>query len=190
MRYKILIMKSNLNKLTFHRLHLNKKLYSELDNLERVLESKNEEINQLSRNLESGRDSNNRLFEEKCSLEKNVKFNFRSLFQVSELSDLKSRNRIQIDRLNENVEKLTQINTEHEITIKNINHDKNNLQKRLDDVIFENSSNISKLKAKEDALNYTKNQLDETTKNLNKQQVKFILKISFKTQSQREITKD
>jgi len=81
---------------------------------------------------------------------------------------------MQIDRLNENVERLNQLNGDLEHNIKVLNQEKANLQKRLDDLNFENNSNISKLKAKEDALIYTKEQLDETSKNLNKQQV-FIL---------------
>jgi len=78
---------------------------------------------------------------------------------------------MQIDRLNENVERLNQLNGDLEHNIKVLNQEKANLQKRLDDLNFENNSNISKLKAKEDALIYTKEQLDETSKNLNKQQV-------------------
>jgi len=54
-------------------LHLNKKLYSELDNLERVLEEKNDEIAGLGRNLMMSSDANNRLSEDKSILERNVR---------------------------------------------------------------------------------------------------------------------
>jgi len=93
---------------------------------------------------------------------------------VSELTELKNKNKVQIDKLNENVDRLNQINHDHEHNNKILNQENNSLQKRLDDLNFENNSNISKLKAKEDALTYTKVQLEETSKNLNKQQVNFL----------------
>lgn len=93
---------------------------------------------------------------------------------MSELTELKNKNKVQIDKLNENVDRLNQINHDHEHNNKILNQEKNSLQKRLDDLNFENNSNISKLKAKEDALTYTKVQLEETSKNLNKQQVNFL----------------
>lgn len=92
---------------------------------------------------------------------------------VNELSDLRARNKIQIDRLNETVDRNNQVINDQELNIKSLHHEKNSLQKRYDDLAFENNSNISKLRAKEDALLHTKNQLEETSKNLNKQNVSF-----------------
>jgi chromosome segregation ATPase len=55
---------------------LNKKLYSELDNLERVVDTKNEQNSHLTRQLDQGHENNARLFNEKLVLEKNVTFLF------------------------------------------------------------------------------------------------------------------
>jgi len=102
-------------------------------------------------------------------------------FKVNELTELKNKNRNQIEKLNENIDRLNQILSDQDVALKNIEFDKNKLQKRYDDLSFENSSNISKLKAKEENLAYTKSQLEESSKSGNKQQVQFILtNFSFK----------
>jgi chromosome segregation ATPase len=133
-------------------------LYSELDQLERVLDSRNEEIDQLKSSLDQSKNHNNRLMDDKSDLERTI----------SELNDLKSRNKIQIERLNDSNDRNSKLILDHESTIKNLAHEKNNLQKRFDDLSFENSSNISKLKSKEEALHHTKIQLEDTSRNLNK----------------------
>jgi len=51
---------------------LNKKLYGELNNLEKVIEDKNDEITNLSRQIDQFYENNVLLSDEKLSLEKKV----------------------------------------------------------------------------------------------------------------------
>ena len=65
-KFKITIL------ILYIRIILNKKLYSELDNLEKVVDTKNEQNSHLTRQLEQSNDNNSRLYNEKIVLEKNV----------------------------------------------------------------------------------------------------------------------
>lgn len=52
---------------------LNKKLYGELNNLEKIIEDKNQEISHLSKQLDTFYENNVNLNDDKLNLEKKVK---------------------------------------------------------------------------------------------------------------------
>ena len=56
----------------FYRQLLNKKLYGELNNLEKIIEDKNQEISHLSKQLDTFYENNVNLNDDKLSLEKKV----------------------------------------------------------------------------------------------------------------------
>ena len=93
---------------------------------------------------------------------------------LSDLTDLKNKNRSQIDRLNDQVDQLNKICEDQDLNLKNLEFEKNKLQKKFDDLMFENNSNISKLKSKEEMLIFNKGQLEEANRNISKLQVKKI----------------
>ncbi len=90
---------------------------------------------------------------------------------MSELADLKNRNMHSIDKLNDNVERLNQICNDQDQSLKNLDFEKNKLQKRYEDLSYENSNNVSKLKSTQDSLSYTRSQLEEANKKISLQQV-------------------
>jgi len=90
------------------------------------------------------------------------------------LNDVKNRNKLQIDKLSDNVDRLNSVCNEQDQSLKNLEFERNKLQKRYDDLSFEQNNTLGKLKTSQDNLNYTKGVLDEANKKINHLQVNLL----------------
>lgn len=81
------------------------------------------------------------------------------------------RNKNNIDKLTDNVERLNQICNEQDQSLKNLEFERNKLQKRYDDLSFENNNTVGKLHTTQDNLQFTKASLDDANKKVNNLQV-------------------
>ncbi len=91
---------------------------------------------------------------------------------MSELTDLKNKNKLSIDKLNDNVDRLNQICNDQDQSLKNLEFEKTQLQKRNDDLNYDNNNNLAKIRSTQESLNFTKNELDDANKKITHQQVK------------------
>jgi chromosome segregation ATPase len=144
------------------KLALNKKLYTDNNNLFRNLETRNSEIVALREQIADLEDMNEKLLAERNSLEKSN----------NNLNDVKNGQKQAMDRLEQEVDKLNTILGKQENHIKNLDAEKLQIISKNDDLNFELKNLHGKLKAKEENLSFTSRQLEEANKTITKLEVK------------------
>lgn len=150
--------KENLQNNLNEKLALNKKLFNDNNNLFRTLESRNAEIEGLREGLMDCEEANSKLNEEKNSLEKNL----------NNVSDVKKSQDTTIVKYQNEIDKFNKICDEQDSIIKNLSEEKNDVIGRNDELNFELKNALGKLKSKEEGLNFTSRQLEESNKSIAK----------------------
>jgi chromosome segregation ATPase len=130
----------------------NKKLYSELNSLEKALNVKVEEIQGLRAQLNECMDRNARLNDEKIELEE----------IVNNLKEIKHRNQNELEDLFHENERLKKSNFDQDKRLKKLDADKEKLLINIDNLNYENSNLITKIKGREENLHSNQRILEET----------------------------
>lgn len=146
----------NTNTLLNEKLIQNKKLYQDYTNLQMMLENKSNEISHLRNGLNDIVQKNGQLSEEKKELEK----------LVNELKEIKLRNKNEIERFTQENSKLSMMCKDEELIIKSLEIERNKFFEMNEELKIENSSLHSKIKQRDDNLNYYQKQLDESNKTI------------------------
>ena len=145
-------LQNNLNE----KISLNKKLYNDNNTLYKTLENKNTEIDSLINKINEQDDKLNKINQDNSNLEQNV----------FTLQDQKQSQKLRIDNLTIDLERLKKLNDDNQRLIKRLDTEKIELIAKLDEIRFELKNTIGKLKSKEDNLNFTQMQLDGANKNI------------------------
>jgi chromosome segregation ATPase len=140
----------------------NKQLYIDYSNLSTQLEIKNSEVIKYRSQLSEIIERNERLTEEKEQLENKVYIII--IVKIYELRDLKNKNKIEVERIYEDNQNLKKIIRDDEIMIKNLEEERDRYMEMNQNLQYENTNLIGKLRTKEDSLNYQSNQLDESNR--------------------------
>ena len=130
---------------------MNRKLYNDNSNLVKSLEANYAETADLRDRLDEALEIKNRFIEEKLLLERNINI----------LNDTKFSQKIEINKLIEDNQKLVRLVGENEKTIKNLEGDRIKLLSRNEEINFELKNTLGKLKTREDNLNYTQQTVDD-----------------------------
>lgn len=133
------------------RLSVNRKLFSDNNNLVKRIDSKDSEILELRDRIDDLLQQNNKLFDEKNSLEKTL----------SSVNDVRASQKNEINKLVDDNQKLVKLAQDNEKAIKNLELERNNLISRNDETNFELKNTSNKLKMKEENLSYTQRQLED-----------------------------
>jgi len=152
----------NLNQAYNEKMVLNKKLYAQLEKLQKLYDNANLENDQLRGNLDELNHNLNQVVEEKNTFER----------MTIELKDIKTRNQHQIDKLFDENGKLKRTCDEQDKIIKNLENERTRLLTKIDDLNFENNNLNSKLKSREDTLLITQKQLEDAKQTIHKFQAK------------------
>lgn len=145
-------LQNNLNE----KISLNKKLYNDNNTLYKTLENKNSEIESLINKINEQDDKLNKINQDNSNLEQNV----------FTLQDQKQSQKLRIDNLTIDLERLKKLNDDNQKLIKRLDTEKIELMAKLDEIRFELKNTIGKLNSKEDNLNFTQMQLDGANKNI------------------------
>jgi len=140
------------------KLSQNKKLFQDYSNIQIILETKTNEINDLHLQLNENVQDNGKLYEEKSDLEK----------IVQELRENKYRNKSDYDRMQEENQKLHKKCKEEEFIIKNLEQERNRLLSLNEELKYENSNLHSKIKQRDENLIYYQKQLDDSNKTISR----------------------
>jgi chromosome segregation ATPase len=152
----------NLNQAYNEKMVLNKKLYAQLEKLQKLYDSSNMENDQLRGSLDELNHNLNQVMEEKNTFER----------MTIELKDIKQRNQHQIEKLFDENGKLKKTCDEQDKIIKNLENERTRCLTKIDDMNFENSNLGSKLKSREDTLLITQKQLEDAKQTILKFQNK------------------
>jgi len=147
---------------------LNKKLYSELNNLEKVVEEREDEIAHLNKQLDTFYDNNLKLENEKSNLEK----------KVYDLSETNHRHVKHIERLESDLEHHKNTINKKEFAINTLENEKVKLNEKIEDLNGEIRRNQNHIKQKDESLYNTNKNLEDSKKTIQKLQVRNTL---FKT---------
>ena len=134
----------------------NKKLYQDYTGLQSLLETKSNEINHLRHQLNEFMQVNSRLVEEKIEIEK----------IVVDLRDSKTRIKKEIDRIYDENQRLNKNCKDEEILIKNLEAERNKYIEFNEQLKYDNSNLQTKIKQRDENLNYYQKQLDESNKTI------------------------
>ena len=145
-------LQNNLNE----KLSLNKKLFTDNNNLFRTLESRNAEIESLRDQMNELEELNAKITQEKNASEKTV----------GNLSEIKKSHELSIVKYQNELDRFNKICEDQNNTIKSLNEEKSDILVRNDELNFELKNVLGKLKAKEDNLLFTQRQLEEANKNI------------------------
>lgn len=152
----------NLNQAYNEKMVMNKKLYAQLEKLQKLYENSNIENDQLRGNLDELNHNLNQVMEEKNTFER----------MTIELKDIKQRNQHQIEKLFDENGKLKKTCDEQDKIIKNLENERTRLLTKIDDLNFENNNLGAKLKSREDTCLVTQKQLDDAKQTILKYQSK------------------
>lgn len=133
------------------RLSVNRKLFSDNNNLAKRNEEKDSEILELRDRIDELLQQNNRYFDEKNNLEKTL----------SSVNDVRASQKAEINKLVDDNQKLVKLAQDNEKAIKALELEKANLISRNDEANFELKNTSNKLKLKEENLSYTQRQLED-----------------------------
>lgn len=110
------------------------------------------EINELRERLDDLIGQNNTLLDDKSALER----------MVQNLNEIKATQKVEITKLIEDNQKLSKICQDQDKSLKNLDAERVKLLSRNDEMNFELKNVLGKLKSREENLNYTQKQLDES----------------------------
>ena len=147
---------------------LNKKLYAQLDKLQKVYESSCDENNHNRQKIDDLNQNLNQISDEKNTFERMVRL---LLTQTIELKDIKQRNQHQIEKLFDECNKLKKTCDEQDKIIKSLETERTRLLTKVDDLNFENNNLNSKLKSREESLLINQKHLDDSKQTIIKYQV-------------------
>lgn len=146
------------------RITQNKRLYNEVNRLERLLQERDIENEKLNDELNTLLNSNTKLMSDNESLDRKV---FKCLrFQVSELSQIKIKNNTRIENLLEENENLKGACKNQDSIISNLEKEKLNLINKNEELSREIKVVYSKMKNKDENISYLNKQLDDAFKNI------------------------
>lgn len=131
-------------------------MFNECTSLENQLDSKNNEIHYLRIELNNLVDQNNRLVDDKNELEK----------IVIELRDIRQKNILEKDKLEEEKLSLVKNLKEEGNLIKDLELERNKLIDINDNLKLEITNLTSKIRTRDESLNYHQKQLDENNKTI------------------------
>jgi chromosome segregation ATPase len=134
------------------KLALNKKLFNENNNLIKLNEERNIEIQDLKDRLNDAYSQLSKLEDDKNGLER----------AMHNLNDIKTSQKIEISKLIEDNQKLSRICQDQDKQNKNLESEKHKLLAKNEETNFELKNLVGKLKSREENLTYSQRQLDET----------------------------
>jgi chromosome segregation ATPase len=152
----------NLNQAYNEKMVLNKKLYAQLEKLQKLFDGSNQDNDLLRNNLDDLNHNLNQVIDEKNTFER----------MTIELKDIKQRNQLQIEKLFDENSKLKKTCDEQDKIIKSLENERTRLLTKIDDLNFENNNINSKLKSREESLLINSKQLDDSKQTILKYQAK------------------
>jgi chromosome segregation ATPase len=126
--------------------------------LQIILENKTTEISHLRTQLGEFVQSNGQILEEKTALER----------MVQDLREAKFRNKNEIDRVLDDNQRLSRNCKEEEVIIKNLELERNKYLEINEELKYDNSNLQSKIRQRDDNLNYYQKQLEDSNKTISR----------------------
>lgn len=165
MKSNILQLISNLLE-NINRISQNKKLYSEYNTLQNILEAKTKELSSYRNQLDGYVEKNARLIEEKEHFEREV--DNITYDQVEEIKENKYRTKLEFEKLLEENDYLARTCKEDEKIISNLEAEKAKYLSLVEDLKFENNSLQGKLSSREESLGYNQKLLEDSNRTIAK----------------------
>ncbi len=131
---------------------MNKKLFTDNNNLIKALDERNMDINELRDRLDDVLSQNTRLSEDKVLLDRNIQNS----------NELIKTQKTEINKLIEDNQKLSKICAEQDKTIKGQDLDKSKMLQKLDELNFDLKNLQGRLLTREENISFLSKQLDES----------------------------